>query len=138
MIRRQPAVYILAGKRNGTLYIGVTSDLLKRCWEHKNNLVDGFTKQYGVHQLAYFELHRHITEAITREKQLKKWNRAWKLKLIQKHNPDWKDLWQEIASMNNERIVRYVTPECICRGSSPEFSGFPLKTCGNDKLNHYS
>jgi putative endonuclease len=88
MIRKQPAVYILTSKRNGTLYIGVTSDLLKRCWEHKNNLVDGFTKQYGVHQLAYFELHRDMTEAIAREKQLKKWNRAWKLKLIEKHNPD--------------------------------------------------
>ena len=97
MIRKQPAVYILTSKRNGTLYIGVTSDLLKRCWEDKNNLVDGFTKQYGVHQLAYFELHRDMTEAIAREKQLKKWNRAWKLKLIEKHNPDWKDLWKEIA-----------------------------------------
>ena len=73
---KQPEVYILASKRNGTLYIGVTSDLLKRCWEHKNNLIDGFTKQYGVHQLAYFELHRDMTEAITREKQLKRWNRA--------------------------------------------------------------
>ena len=97
MIRKQPAVYILTSKRNGTLYIGVTSDLLKRCWEHKNNLVDGFTKQYGVHQLAYFELYRDMTEAITREKQLKRWNRAWKLRLIEKHNPDWKDLWKEIA-----------------------------------------
>ena len=94
VIRKQPAVYILTSKRNGTLYIGVTSDLLKRCWEHKNNLLDGFTKQYGVHQLAYFELYRDMTEAITREKQLKKWNRAWKLKLIEKHNPDWKDLWE--------------------------------------------
>lgn len=97
MIRKQPAVYILTSKRNGTLYIGVTSDLLKRCWEHKNNLVDGFTKQYEVHQLAYFELHRDMTEAITREKQLKRWNRAWKLKLIEKHNPDWKDLWEVLT-----------------------------------------
>ncbi|HEX7229874.1 MAG TPA: GIY-YIG nuclease family protein [Candidatus Binatia bacterium] len=96
-MRKQPAVYILTSKRNGTLYIGVTSDLLKRCWEHKNNLVDGFTKQYGVHQLAYFELHRDMTEAITREKQLKRWNRAWKLKLIEKHNPDWKDLWEVLT-----------------------------------------
>ena len=94
---KQPAVYILASKRNGTLYIGVTSDLLKRSWEHKNDLVDGFTKRYGVHRLAYYELHQNMASAITREKQLKKWNRAWKLKLIEKHNPDWKDLWEGIT-----------------------------------------
>jgi len=97
-MRKQPAVYILASKPNGTLYVGGTSDLLKRCWEHKNDLVDGFTKRYGVHRLVHFELHSDMTSAITREKQLKKWNRAWKLKLIQKHKPDWQDLWQEIQS----------------------------------------
>ena len=97
MTGKQPAVYILATKRNGTLYIGVTSDLLKRCWEHKNDLADGFTKRYGVHRLAYFELHRDMAEAITREKQLKKWNRAWKLKLIEKHNPNWRDLWEDLT-----------------------------------------
>jgi len=83
---KQPAVYILTTKRNGTLYTGVTSDLMKRCWEHKNDLVDGFTRRHRVHRLAYFELHRDMTSAIMREKQLKKWNRAWKLKLIEKHN----------------------------------------------------
>lgn len=95
---KQPAVYILSSKPNGTLYVGVTSDLVKRCWEHKNDLVDGFTRRYRVHRLAYFELHADMTSARTREKQLKKWNRAWKLRLIQKHNPDWRDLWQEIES----------------------------------------
>jgi putative endonuclease len=95
---KQPAVYILSSKPNGTLYVGVTSDLVKRCWEHKNDLVDGFTRRYGVHRLAYFELHADMTSAITREQQLKKWNRAWKSRLIQKHNPDWRDLWQEIES----------------------------------------
>lgn len=93
---RQPAVYILASKRNGTLYIGVTSDLRKRVWEHKNDLVEGFTKRYRVHHLVYYELHDDMVSAIEREKQMKKWNRAWKLELIEKHNPGWQDLWEGI------------------------------------------
>jgi putative endonuclease len=93
---KQPAVYILANKRNGTLYIGVTSNLLKRVWEHKNDLVAGFTKRYNVHLLVYYELHEDMESAITREKQLKKWNRAWKLELIEKQNPRWGDLWERI------------------------------------------
>jgi putative endonuclease len=93
---RQPAVYILASKRNGTLYIGVTSNLQKRAWEHKNDLVEGFTRRYGVHRLVYFELHEDMISAIRREKQMKKWNRAWKLQLIERQNPRWNDLWQDI------------------------------------------
>lgn len=93
---KQPSVYILASKRNGTLYIGVTSDLVKRIWEHKNELVEGFTQKYHVHQLVYFEQHQDMLSAITREKQLKKWNRAWKITLIEKDNPDWRDLWEVI------------------------------------------
>ena len=93
---KQPAVYILASKRNGTIYIGVTSDLKRRAWEHKNNQVDGFSKKYAVHHLVYYELHENMVSAITREKQMKKWNRAWKLELIEKQNLDWKDLWEEI------------------------------------------
>jgi putative endonuclease len=93
---KQPAVYILANKRNGTLYIGVTSDLPKRVWEHKNDLVEGFTKRYRIHRLVYYELHEDMTSAISREKQMKKWNRAWKLELIEKQNPDWRDLWEGI------------------------------------------
>lgn len=93
---KQPAVYILASRRNGTLYIGVTSDLVKRVWEHKNDQAEGFTKRYRVHDLVYYELHGDMVAAITREKQLKKWNRAWKIELIEKHNPDWKDLWLQI------------------------------------------
>jgi putative endonuclease len=93
---RNPAVYILASKRNGTLYIGVTSDLIKRIWEHKRDLVEGFTRKYRVHVLVYFEQHDEMAEAIRREKQLKKWNRAWKIELIEKANPEWRDLWQEI------------------------------------------
>jgi putative endonuclease len=89
---KQPAVYILASKRNGTLYVGVTSDLQQRAWTHKNDLVEGFTRKYSVHSLVYYELHQDMMSAITREKQIKKWNRAWKLELIEKENPDWKDL----------------------------------------------
>jgi putative endonuclease len=93
---RQPAVYILSNKKNGTLYIGVTSNLQKRVWEHKNNMVEGFTKRYGIHRLVYYELHENMTSAIQREKQMKKWNRAWKLELIEMKNPHWSDLWEGI------------------------------------------
>ena len=92
-----PCVYILASKRNGTLYIGVTSDLVKRGWEHRNSVVEGFTKKYGVHSLVYYEMHDGMISAITREKQLKKWQRAWKLRLIEERNPEWRDLWQDIV-----------------------------------------
>ena len=90
---KQPAVYILASKQNGTLYVGVTNDLIRRIWEHKHDLVDGFTKKYGVHILVYYELHTTMTEAIRREKQIKKWYRTWKIRLIEEENPDWQDLW---------------------------------------------
>jgi putative endonuclease len=93
---KQPAVYILASKRNGTLYIGVTGNLQQRVWEHRDDLVEGFTKKYGVHRLVYFELHDDMVSAISREKQLKKWNRAWKLELIERQNPEWKELWESI------------------------------------------
>jgi len=86
----------MASKRNGTLYTGVTSDLVKRSWEHKNNLVDGFTKKYGVHRLVYFEQHEDMNSAITREKQIKKWNRSWKIHMIEEQNPGWKDLYNEL------------------------------------------
>lgn len=93
---KQPAVYILASKRNGTLYVGVTSDLAARIWQHRNDVVEGFTKKYGVHMLVYFELHDDMESAIIREKRLKKWNRAWKLRLIEEMNPDWNDLYESI------------------------------------------
>lgn len=92
----QPAVYILASQRNGTLYTGVTGDLIKRTWEHKSNFVAGFTEKYGVHLLVYYELHAVMISAITREKQIKKWNRAWKIRLIESENAEWRDLWNEI------------------------------------------
>ena len=93
-MRRQPAVYILASKRNGTLYIGVTSDLAKRVWQHKNDVVDGFTKRYSVHQLVWYELHETMESAIEREKTLKNWKRVWKLELIENSNPIWQDLYE--------------------------------------------
>jgi putative endonuclease len=92
-----PAVYILGSRRNGTLYIGVTSDLVKRVHEHKQDLINGFTRQYQVHQLVYFELHEDMFSAITREKQLKKWKRAWKIRLIEQDNPGWRDLYEDIT-----------------------------------------
>ena len=94
---KQPAVYILANKRNGTLYIGVTSDLPKRAWEHKNDLVEGFSSKYKIRRLVYYEIYGDMMSAITREKPMKKWNRAWKLELIEEENPEWNDLWDEIA-----------------------------------------
>ena len=93
---KQPAVYILVSKRNGTLYVGVTSDLVKRIWEHKNDKVEGFTKRYGVHQLVWYEVHERMASAIEREKQLKDWKRRWKLELIEGANPGWKDLYHTI------------------------------------------
>ena len=90
---KEPAVYILASQRNGTLYIGVTSDLVKRGWQHRNDAVSGFSKRYGVHRLVYFEMHDSMEAAIIREKQLKKWNRKWKLELIESGNAEWRDLW---------------------------------------------
>jgi putative endonuclease len=89
-------VYILASDRNGTLYIGVTNDLVKRVWQHKNNIIPGFTQKYNVHKLVYYEHTGNIESAISREKQLKKWNRDWKIQLIEKSNYEWKDLYETI------------------------------------------
>ena len=94
---KQPCVYILASKNNFTLYIGVTSNLIKRVWEHKNSVVEGFTKKYHVNSLVWLELHQTMDTAITREKQLKKWRRNWKIKLIEKDNPAWTDLYPSIC-----------------------------------------
>jgi putative endonuclease len=92
-----PCIYILASQRNGTLYIGVTSNLIKRVWEHKSDFTDGFTKTYKVHDLVWYEIHETIEAAIKREKQLKEWKRQWKIDLIEKVNPYWNDLYVNIA-----------------------------------------
>jgi putative endonuclease len=89
-------IYILASQRRGTLYVGVTSNLTKRVYEHKRGLADGFTKQYGVHRLVYYEIAEDAEAALTRERQIKKWNRAWKLRLIEEHNPEWEDLYSSL------------------------------------------
>ena len=95
-MKKIPCVYILANKKNGTLYIGVTGNLEKRLWEHKSNLVEGFTKRYEVHRLVYFECGGDMNAAIAREKQLKNWKREWKIALIEEKNPEWNDLSEEI------------------------------------------
>ena len=95
-MEKQPVVYMLASRRNGTLYIGVTSKLISRTWQHRTRLIQGFTSKFGISLLVWFEMHGTMESAITREKQLKKWNRAWKIRLIGEHNPYWNDLWFEI------------------------------------------
>jgi len=94
---KQFFVYILSSKRNGTLYTGVSSNLVQRIWQHKNKIVKGFTEKYNILNLVYFEIHDTAESAITREKQIKKWNRAWKLKLIEEKNPLWLDLYDDIC-----------------------------------------
>ena len=90
-------VYMLASKRNGTLYIGFTNNLLKRIHQHKNDVTEGFTRKYNVHSLVYYEVFNRIQDAITREKQMKKWKRQWKMELIEKSNPNWEDLFESLS-----------------------------------------
>lgn len=94
---KQPCVYILTNKRYGTLYIGVTGDLARRIWQHRNDCADGFTKKHRLHRLVYMEPHDTMEDAIVREKRLKKWNRAWKIRLIQTINPEWNDLYDTLT-----------------------------------------
>ena len=96
MSDKSPCVYLLANKPNGTLYLGVTSDLRKRVWEHKHDLIEGFTRKYRVHRLVWFELHDSMYTAISREKNLKNWKRDWKIALIESGNPGWRDLYKEL------------------------------------------
>ncbi|MDW7709344.1 MAG: GIY-YIG nuclease family protein [Deferrisomatales bacterium] len=95
-MRKAPCVYILASRRKGTLYVGVTSDLVKRVWEHRSDLVEGFTRKYRVHELVWFEQHETMEAAITREKRIKEWKRQWKVNLIEASNPEWRDLYPEL------------------------------------------
>ncbi len=92
------SVYILASKKEGTLYIGVTSDLEKRVWQHKNKIIKGFTEKYNVNKLVYYEQTGNVESALTREKQLKEWQRRWKIRLIEKDNPEWNDLYEELRT----------------------------------------
>ncbi|MCG3201480.1 MAG: hypothetical protein NFCOHLIN_01350 [Gammaproteobacteria bacterium] len=95
-MNKQPAVYMLASKPWGSLYLGVTSELVKRVWEHRSDLVDGFTRRYQVHTLVWFEQHETMLSAIGREKAIKAWRRQWKLDLIRKTNPEWRDLYLDL------------------------------------------
>ena len=97
MIEKRPCVYILASLRNGTLYVGITSDLARRVFEHKEEAIEGFTKDYGVKNLVFYEFHETMNDALTREKRIKKWRREWKLGLIEKDNPQWRDLYADLA-----------------------------------------
>jgi putative endonuclease len=96
-VDKQPAVYIVASKRNGTLYVGVTSNLVKRIWEHRNGVIEGFTRRYHVHSLVWYESHDTMESAIIREKRIKEWKRIWKVELIESTNPDWEDLYESIC-----------------------------------------
>ncbi len=93
---KQFYVYILASKRNGTLYTGVTSNLIQRVWQHKHDVIQGFTRKYNVKTLVYYEVHENAESALTREKKIKRWRRAWKLGLIENSNPEWRDLYEDI------------------------------------------
>ncbi|MCO6442366.1 MAG: GIY-YIG nuclease family protein [Nitrococcus mobilis] len=93
---RQPCVYLLASRRNGTLYTGVTADLVQRTWEHRNHMVAGFTKKYGVDRLVWYEVHETMDSAIRREKAIKEWKRAWKIRLIEQTNSEWADLFETL------------------------------------------
>ena len=95
-MERQPCVYLLASKRNGTLYAGVTSNLVKRIWEHKHHVVDGFTKKYGLEILVWYEVHETMESAISREKAIKNWKREWKINVIEMMNPQWLDLYSNL------------------------------------------
>jgi len=100
-MNKQPCVYMLSSQRNGTLYIGVTSDLIKRVYQHRNERVEGFTKRYAVHDLVWYEVHEIMESAIQREKQLKKWSRTAKIRLIETNNPTWLDLWQQLLASSS-------------------------------------
>jgi len=110
-MEKHPCVYILASRRNGTLYVGVTSNLLKRVYEHRTEAVPGFTSRYHVHALVWYEPHETMESAILREKQLKKWDRRAKLRLIERNNPSWRDLWDELASPSLDPGFRQSLPE---------------------------
>ena len=117
---RQPAVYIMTSKRNGTLYIGVTSNLLQRVWQHREGVVEGFTKTYDVKMLVWYEQHETMESAIGREKAMKKWNRAWKLKVIEATNPAWRDLWNDITGVAAEDAVHPEALDSRLRGNDEQ------------------
>jgi putative endonuclease len=125
---KHPAVYMLASQRNGTLYIGVTSDLVQRIWQHREGLADGFTKQYGLKILVWYEQHETMESAISREKAMKKWLRKWKLATIEKSNPDWVDLWPAITGAAPHPVLP------THAGNEPATSALDSRMRGNDEI----
>jgi putative endonuclease len=115
-MQRQPCVYLLASDRNATLYLGVTSNLVARIWQHREHAVEGFSSRYDVTRLVWFEQHESMEAAIEREKRIKKWNRAWKLKLIDASNPSWRDLWPDIT----DRIPTATSVDSRLRGNDEQ------------------
>ena len=110
MEERTPYVYILASRRNGTLYTGVTTDLVRRIWQHREGATPGFTSRYGVKRLVWYEEYGDIVSAITREKQIKRWRRAWKLVLIETRNPQWLDLWDQLRAPPQHPLLAPLNP----------------------------
>lgn len=104
-MERQPCVYLLASKQNGTLYAGVTSNLIKRVWEHKLHIVAGFTKKYGVDRLVWYEIHETMVSAILREKAIKNWKRSWKINVIEAFNPEWRDFYDDLVEPGFRRSL---------------------------------
>ncbi|WP_434101809.1 GIY-YIG nuclease family protein [Methylocaldum gracile] len=122
-MEKLPCVYLLASGRNGTLHVGVTSDMITRVAQHREGMIDGFTKRYGVHDLVWYEVHGTMETAILREKQLKKWDRRAKLRLIEQQNPEWRDLWFDLASPSNRK--RCLQSQTAIRGAL----GCPFQEC---------
>jgi len=110
-MNKQPCVCMLSSQRNGTLYIGVTSNFIGRIYQHRNEMADGFTKRYGIHNLVWYEIQEMMESAILREKQIKKWSRIAKIRLIEQRNPDWQDLWPELALPSMASGFRQSLPE---------------------------
>ena len=139
---KHPAVYMLASQRNGTLYIGVTSDLIQRVWQHKEGLADGFTKKHNVKILVWYEQHATMESAISKEKAMKKWLRAWKLKTIEQGNPEWNDLWPEITGAEPQTVIPappappVIPANAGIQQNKNAFSSNPLESRirGNDEL----
>lgn len=129
---KQPAVYLMASQRNGTLYVGVTSDLIKRDWQHRTHAVAGFTQKYDVSLLVWFEQHETMASAISREKAIKKWNRAWKLKLIEQTNPDWLDLWLIIIGEQADFRVSGTAPDFCAPVRQSREEPAPAKAWGGN------
>jgi len=129
---KSPAVYILASQPNGTLYIGVTSDLIKRVWQHREGLADGFTKKYGVKILVWYEQHETMESAIGKEKAMKKWLRKWKLETIEKSNPRWLDLWPEIIGESTTPVIPATSVVPANAGTQQAENDLDSRIRGND------